>query len=156
MMYLLTPEEYQELQDRIARLEKQLKAMQQKQASETARALVARAQEINGVRAIIENLGMADGDYLQAIADALKGQFKGVIVLGGVANNAVSLIAAVSASAGFALLVEAAAEDGAADATGSEGAGGADEHPAAMTRARGMSAIVIFMMTAPQSTRLGL
>jgi alanyl-tRNA synthetase len=77
-------------------LEKQLKSMQQKQAAETARSLVAKAQTIGGTRAIIENLGPADGDYLQSIADSLKGQFKGVVVLGGVANNAVSLIASVS------------------------------------------------------------
>src|SRR5260221_1997020 len=77
-------------------MEKQLKAMQQKQAAETARGLVSKAKEINGVRAIIENLGPADGDYLQAVADTLKGQFKGAIVLGGVANNAVTLVAAVS------------------------------------------------------------
>jgi alanyl-tRNA synthetase len=78
-------------------LEKQLKSMQQKQAGEMARGLVAKAQNIGSTRAIIENLGPADGDYLQSIADALKGQFKGVVVLGGVANNAVSLIASVSA-----------------------------------------------------------
>ena len=77
-------------------LEKQLKAMQQKQAAETARDLVAKTQTIGSTRAIIENLGPADGDYLQSIADSLKGQFKGVVVLGGVANNAVSLIASVS------------------------------------------------------------
>ena len=77
-------------------LEKQLKSMQQKQAAETARGLVAKAQTIGSTRAIIENLGPADGDYLQSIADSLKGQFKGVVVLGGVANNAVSLIASVS------------------------------------------------------------
>ena len=33
---------------------------------------------------------------LQAIADALKGRFKGVVVLGGCANNAVTLVATVS------------------------------------------------------------
>jgi alanyl-tRNA synthetase len=77
-------------------LEKQLKSMQQKQAGETARSLVAKAQTIGSTRAIIENLGPADGDYLQSIADSLKGQFKGVVVLGGVANNAVSLVANVS------------------------------------------------------------
>jgi alanyl-tRNA synthetase len=77
-------------------LEKQLKAAQQKEAAENARGLIAKAQTIGSARAIIENLGAADGDYLQAIADALKGQFKGVVVLGGVANNAVSLIATVS------------------------------------------------------------
>jgi alanyl-tRNA synthetase len=77
-------------------LEKQLKAAQQKEAAENARNLVAKAQTIGSTRAIIENLGAADGDYLQSIADALKGQFKGVVVLGGVANNAVSLVATVS------------------------------------------------------------
>jgi alanyl-tRNA synthetase len=77
-------------------LEKQLKSAQQKQAAETARALVAKAQNVGSTRAIIENVGPADGDYLQSIADALKGQFKGVIVLGGASNGAVSLIAAVS------------------------------------------------------------
>jgi alanyl-tRNA synthetase len=77
-------------------LEKQLKSMQQKQASETARGLSAKAQTIGAVRAIIENLGTADGDYLQAVADALKGEFKGIVVLGGSANGAVSLVATVS------------------------------------------------------------
>ena len=38
-------------------------------------------------RAIIENLGDADGDFLQAVADALKSQFKGVVVLGGSSNG---------------------------------------------------------------------
>ncbi len=77
-------------------LEKQLRAMQQKQAAETARGLVARAQEFKGVRGIFEDLGAADGDYLQAVAEALKGQFKGVVVLGGVANGAVTLVATVA------------------------------------------------------------
>ncbi len=78
-------------------LEKQLKAAQQKEAAETARGLVAKAQKIGTVLAILENLGAADGDLLQAIADSLKGQFKGVVVLGGAANGAVALIATVSA-----------------------------------------------------------
>ncbi|MDB6032571.1 MAG: alaS [Verrucomicrobiales bacterium] len=77
-------------------LEKQVKAAQQKEAANSARGLVAKAQDVNGVRAIIENLGTADGDYLQGVADALKGQFKGVVVLGGVNNGAVTLIASVS------------------------------------------------------------
>ncbi len=77
-------------------LEKQLKAAQQKQAAETARGLVAKAQKIGATSVIIENLGAADGDLLQSIADALKGQFNGVVILGGAANGAVSLIATVS------------------------------------------------------------
>jgi alanyl-tRNA synthetase len=44
----------------------------------------------------VENLGAADGDYLQAIADALKAQFKGVVALGGTANGAVALVATVA------------------------------------------------------------
>ena len=77
-------------------LEKQLKAMQQKQAGEIARGLVAKAQTFGSTRAIVENLGAADTDFLQSIADSLKGQFKGVVVLGGSANNAVALVATVS------------------------------------------------------------
>jgi alanyl-tRNA synthetase len=77
-------------------LEKQLKSAQQKQAAETARTLVAKAQNIGSTRAIIENLGPADGDFLQSIADSLKGQFQGVVVLGGSSNGSVALIATVS------------------------------------------------------------
>src|SRR5207302_3393740 len=46
--------------------------------------------------ALIQNLGAADGDYLQAVVDALKGQFKGVVVLGGASDGAVSLVATVA------------------------------------------------------------
>jgi alanyl-tRNA synthetase len=77
-------------------LEKQLKGMQQKQAGDIARGLAAKAQTIGSRPAIVENLGAADGDFLQSIADALKGQFKGVVVLGGTANGAVALVATVS------------------------------------------------------------
>src|SRR5665213_1877726 len=77
-------------------LEKQLKSHQQKQAAELARALSAKAQTVGSTPAIIENLGAADGDFLQAVADALKGHFKGVVVLGGAANQAVGLVASVS------------------------------------------------------------
>jgi alanyl-tRNA synthetase len=77
-------------------LERQLRAAQQKQAAETARSLVSKAQTIGSTRVILENLGPADGDLLQSIADSLKGQFKGVVVLGGAANGAVALVATVS------------------------------------------------------------
>jgi len=77
-------------------LEKQLKAAQQKQATETARTLTAKAQTIGSTRAIIEKVSPADGDYLQSIADSLKGQFNGVVVLGGSTNGAVALVATVS------------------------------------------------------------
>ena len=78
-------------------LEKSLKSAQQREAAGSARDLVAKAETINGIPAIIVNLGANDGDTLQAIADSLKSQFKGVVVLGGAANGAVTLIASVSA-----------------------------------------------------------
>ena len=86
-------------------LEKSLKAASQKEAAQTAKGLIAKTVVAGGktgdasvqMRAIVENLGTADGDYLQAVADALKGAFKGVVVLGGSANGAVSLVATVSA-----------------------------------------------------------
>ena len=77
-------------------LEKQLKASQQKQAAETARMLAAKVQTIGSTRAIIEKVSPADGDYLQSIADSLKCQFNGVVVLGGSTNGAVALVATVS------------------------------------------------------------
>jgi alanyl-tRNA synthetase len=77
-------------------LEKQLKSAQQREAAGSAKDLLAKAETLNGIPAIIANLGVADGDTLQTIADSLKSQFKGVIVLGGASNGAVSLIAAVT------------------------------------------------------------
>lgn len=77
-------------------LEKRLKGAQQQQAAEVARSLRAKAQAYGSLEAIVENLGSGDGDFLQAIADTLKGQFKGVVVLGGNANGAVALLATVS------------------------------------------------------------
>jgi alanyl-tRNA synthetase len=77
-------------------LEKQLKSMQQKQAAELARGLIAKAQTIGSRQAIIEDLGSGDGDFLQTVADSLKGQFKGVVVLGSSNQGAVALVATVS------------------------------------------------------------
>jgi alanyl-tRNA synthetase/REP element-mobilizing transposase RayT len=77
-------------------MEKQARIAQQREASNAASNLLEEIKTINGVPAIIHNLGSADGDFLQSIADSLKGRFKGVIVLGGVANGMVALVAAVS------------------------------------------------------------
>jgi alanyl-tRNA synthetase/REP element-mobilizing transposase RayT len=77
-------------------LEKALKSAQQREASNVASTLRSQATTLHEVPAIIHNLGAADGDFLQAIADALKGSFKGIVVLGGLANNAVNLVATVS------------------------------------------------------------
>ena len=57
---------------------------------------LSRAHTVNGIPFIAHNLGEAEPEFLQAIADALKGRFKGVIVLGGHKVGAVTLICAVS------------------------------------------------------------
>ena len=77
-------------------MEKQAKIAQQREASNAASNLLEEIKTINGVPAIIHNLGSADGDFLQSVADSLKGRFKGVIVLGAAANGAVALVAAIS------------------------------------------------------------
>ena len=75
--------------------EKALKSARQREAAAAAGALVAKAETINGIPAVVADLGEADGDALQSAADALKANFAGVIVLGGVSGGAVSLVAAV-------------------------------------------------------------
>ncbi|HSH38067.1 MAG TPA: alanine--tRNA ligase [Chthoniobacterales bacterium] len=78
-------------------LEKAMKSLEQKQAAETARQLAAKAQTIGATAAIIENLGSASGDQLQAITDALKQQqFGGVVVLAGAMDGTVALAASVA------------------------------------------------------------
>jgi alanyl-tRNA synthetase/REP element-mobilizing transposase RayT len=77
-------------------LEKTLRTASQKEAAGRAKELIAQAVTVNGIPAIIANFGEADGNTLQAVVDSLKSQFKGVVVLGGVANGAVTLVAAVS------------------------------------------------------------
>jgi alanyl-tRNA synthetase len=78
-------------------LEKEVQIAQQRNASNAASELLSTAQLVNDIPLITHNLGDATGDFLQAIADALKGRFKGVVVLGGGSESAVTLIATVSA-----------------------------------------------------------
>ncbi len=73
-------------------LEKTLKAAQQREASGRAKELLATAAN----NALIANLGDVDADYGMAVSDALKGLFKGVVVLGTSGGGNVALIATVS------------------------------------------------------------
>jgi alanyl-tRNA synthetase len=77
-------------------LEKALKSAIARNAAQTAAWLLTRVQDVNGVPLITQNFPDSDGDYLQAVVDALKSRFKGVIVLGSSANGAVALVANVS------------------------------------------------------------
>jgi alanyl-tRNA synthetase len=76
-------------------LEKALKALRQREAAVQAGDLLSKQETLGVIPAIIANLGDADGDSLQAAADALKATVSGVIVLGGAADGMVSLVAAV-------------------------------------------------------------
>jgi len=78
-------------------LEKSLRTASLREASNAASELLGRVQTINGIPAVIHNVGGVDGDFLQIVMDVLRSQFKGVIVLGGAANGAVALLASVSA-----------------------------------------------------------
>jgi alanyl-tRNA synthetase len=78
-------------------LEKEVQIAMQRNASNAASELLRARRQVNGIPLITHNLGDATGDFLQAIADALKGRFKGVVVLGGGSAGSVTLIATVSA-----------------------------------------------------------
>jgi alanyl-tRNA synthetase len=76
-------------------LEKSLKASRQREAAGRAAELLSGQETIAGLPAIVADLGEADGDVLQSVADALKAKFPGIIVLGGVSDGAASLVAVV-------------------------------------------------------------
>jgi alanyl-tRNA synthetase len=77
-------------------LEKTLKAARAREAAVNAKDLVSKAETLNGIPFLAAHLGAVDGDYLQAVLDALKPSFDGAALLAGSANNAVALAASVS------------------------------------------------------------
>ncbi len=77
-------------------LEKNLKAARAREAAASAKDLLAKVETLNGTPFLAAHLGAVDGDYLQAVLDALKSSFDGVALLAGSANNAVALAASVS------------------------------------------------------------
>jgi alanyl-tRNA synthetase len=76
-------------------LEKQLKALQQARAAARAGELLGQVQTLNGLPALIARVD-ADADTLQTLVNELKARFRGVILLGGADNGAVTLIASVA------------------------------------------------------------
>ena len=74
-------------------LEKELISLRQKAAAGVAKELLAKASQ-GSVPSIVEEIPGADGSELQAVADALKTSFEGVVFLAGVADGSVSLVAA--------------------------------------------------------------
>ncbi len=72
-------------------LEKALKAAQQKEAVGIAKSLLEKASN----NAIVADLGDNDGDYAMAVAEALRGMFGGIVVLGAATGGNVALVACV-------------------------------------------------------------
>ncbi len=77
-------------------LERQLKTAIARNASNAASELLGRVHTVNGVPLIAHNLGDTDGDFLQAVVDALRSRFQGVVVLGGGSDVSVALVASVT------------------------------------------------------------
>ena len=77
-------------------LEKQVVAAQRESAVRAAGELLGKARSDLRVPAIIEEIQGAEGDTLQAMAEALKGSFDGAVVLMGAGSGGVTLVAAVS------------------------------------------------------------
>ncbi len=76
-------------------LEKALKAASQREAAGRAKGMIGKATDLQGVPAIIENLGGMDADGAMAVIEALRGQFAGVVVLGS-SGGGVVVMASVS------------------------------------------------------------
>jgi alanyl-tRNA synthetase len=78
-------------------LEKALQTASQREALARAKELIPISEVLNGIPAIIASLGHADAGTVAAVADVLKSQFQGVIVLAGISDPAsVALVAAVT------------------------------------------------------------
>lgn len=77
-------------------LEKQVAVAQRESAVRAARELLGKARSDLRVPAIIEEVQGAEGDTLQAMAEALKGSFDGAVVLMGAGAGGVTLVAAIS------------------------------------------------------------
>ncbi len=77
-------------------LERSLRTAVARNASNAASELLGRVHTVNGVPLIAHNLGDTDGDFLQAVVDALRSRFQGVVVLGGGSDVSVALVASVT------------------------------------------------------------
>ena len=77
-------------------LERRLKATQQRQAALKAQELLAHQETLEGTPFLAANLTDVSGDDLQAIADALKTTFSGVVFLVGSQEGNVSMASMVS------------------------------------------------------------
>ncbi len=81
---------------KISSLEKEVEALHQEIAEETATSLLTQSVTLGGVPTIIATLSHADATRLQAVATALQKRFVGVLLLASTTEKAVSLMATVA------------------------------------------------------------
>jgi len=78
-------------------LEKELKAMRQREAAQSAKRLVAGAETLGRFPALVADVGETDGESFQVLLETLKGEFDGVTLLIGREGDAVLLGAVAGA-----------------------------------------------------------
>ncbi len=87
-----------QLIERARQLEREVRELKGKLATGTSRDLLAEAREVNGVKLLVARLDGADSKSLRETADRLKDRLgSGVVVLGGVEDDKVRLVAGVTA-----------------------------------------------------------
>ena len=77
-------------------LEKEIKSARQREAAQEAKTMLSRVETLGRIPALVVNAGQSDGDHLQSLLDAIKGEFKGVAYLAGALDGNVALAASVS------------------------------------------------------------
>ncbi len=84
-------------QHHMRELEKALKSAGQREAAQTARSLLSSVERVGDIPVLIARVGDMGADALQAVSDAIRAAFKGVLVLGSVCEGSVQLVSTVSA-----------------------------------------------------------
>ncbi len=91
------PQRLQKLLDEQRQLEKQLEALEARQAKTRAHELVAAARQVGGVAVVAARVDGLDQDGLRAVADSIRERLgSGIICLGSVKDGKVSLVSAVT------------------------------------------------------------
>ncbi|NDB09905.1 MAG: hypothetical protein EBX98_06585 [Burkholderiaceae bacterium] len=94
------PQRVSQLQDQLKHLERELERVNAKLAASQGDDLVSQAKDLQGIKVLAAQLDSADAKVLRDTMDALKAKLKSAaIVLAGVQDGKVSLIAGVTSDA---------------------------------------------------------
>src|SRR5712691_8616174 len=91
------PEAVAQMQESRERLEKQLASLQKSGVDQTAGTLVAKAEQLDGAKLVVKDVGEADLKHLQALADRVReGLGTSVVILGGHRDGKAALLVTVT------------------------------------------------------------